>query len=160
MGDASVEATILAALQRFDVDPHALILEITETSAVADVALAREFAERMAALGCRFALDDFGAGFGSFYYLKHLIFDYVKIDGEFVAHVHRSSVDRTIVRSIVGIARDLGKQTVAEFVSDPEIFDVVRAEGVDYAQGFLIGKPVPMDVFVEDFLLTPAAMAE
>ncbi|MCF6378100.1 EAL domain-containing protein [Nocardioides KLBMP 9356] len=159
MGDPSVEATILAALQRFDVDPHALILEITETSAVADVALAREFAERMAALGCRFALDDFGAGFGSFYYLKHLIFDYVKIDGEFVAHVHRSSVDRTIVRSIVGIARDLGKQTVAEFVSDPEIFEVVRAEGVDYAQGFMIGKPVPMNVFVEDFMLTPAAMA-
>ncbi len=152
MGDASVEATILSALRRFDVDPRALILEITETSAVADVALAREFAERMAAMGCRFALDDFGAGFGSFYYLKHLIFDYVKIDGEFVAHVHRSSVDRTIVRSIVGIAKDLGKQTVAEFVSDPEIFDVVRAEGVDYAQGFMIGKPVPMDVFVDEFM--------
>ncbi|MBL0746383.1 putative bifunctional diguanylate cyclase/phosphodiesterase [Nocardioides baculatus] len=160
MGDASVEATILSALRRFDVDPKALILEITETSAVADVALAREFAERMAAMGCRFALDDFGAGFGSFYYLKHLIFDYVKIDGEFVAHVHRSSVDRTIVRSIVGIAKDLGKQTVAEFVSDPEIFDVVRAEGVDYAQGFMIGKPVPMDVFVEDFMLTPAGMVD
>ena len=156
MGDPAVEQTILSALQRFEVDPHALILEITETSAVADVALAREFAERMAALGCRFALDDFGAGFGSFYYLKHLIFDYVKIDGEFVAHVHRSSVDRTIVRSIVGIARDLGKQTVAEFVSDPEILEVVRAEGVDYAQGFLIGKPVPMDVFIEEFLLAPA----
>ena len=156
MGDPAVEQTIVSALQRFEVDPHALILEITETSAVADVALAREFAERMAALGCRFALDDFGAGFGSFYYLKHLIFDYVKIDGEFVAHVHRSSVDRTIVRSIVGIARDLGKQTVAEFVSDPEILEVVRAEGVDYAQGFLIGKPVPMDVFVEEFMLVPA----
>ncbi len=162
MGDPAVEQTIVSALQRFEVDPHALILEITETSAVADVALAREFAERMAALGCRFALDDFGAGFGSFYYLKHLIFDYVKIDGEFVAHVHRSSVDRTIVRSIVGIARDLGKQTVAEFVSDPEIFDVVRAEGVDYAQGFMIGKPVPMDVFVHDFMLAsvPAAVAD
>ena len=60
------------------------------------------------------------------------------------------------MRSIVGIARDLGKQTVAEFVSDPEILEVVRAEGVDYAQGFLIGKPVPMDVFIEEFLLAPA----
>ena len=68
-------------------------------------------------------------GFGSFYYLKHLIFDYVKIDGEFVAHVHESQVDRTIMRSIVGIARDLGKQTVAEFVSDPEILDVVPRRG-------------------------------
>ena len=71
--------------------PAALILEITETAAVADVALARAFAERMTELGCAFALDDFGAGFGSFYYLKHLIFDYVKIDGEFVAHVHESA---------------------------------------------------------------------
>jgi EAL domain-containing protein (putative c-di-GMP-specific phosphodiesterase class I) len=106
----------------------------------------------MTDLGCAFALDDFGAGFGSFYYLKHLLFDYVKIDGEFVAHVHESQVDRTIMRSIVGIARDLGKKTVAEFVSDPRILEVVRAEGVDYAQGFLIGKPTPYDDFVEQFM--------
>jgi len=116
------------------------------------VALARTFAERMTQLGCAFALDDFGAGFGSFYYLKHLIFDYVKIDGEFVAHVHESAVDRTIMRSIVGIARDLGKRTVAEFVSEPEILQVCRDEGVDFAQGYLIGKPVPFDQFVLEFL--------
>ena len=83
----------------------------------------------MTELGCAFALDDFGAGFGSFYYLKHLFFDYVKIDGEFVAHVHESAVDRTIMRSIVGIARDLGKRTVAEFVSEPEILEVCRDRG-------------------------------
>ena len=116
------------------------------------MALARAFAERMTELGCAFALDDFGAGFGSFYYLKHLFFDYVKIDGEFVAHVHESQVDRTIMRSIVGIARDLGKRTVAEFVSEPEILAVCREEGVDFAQGFLIGKPVPYDEFVAAFL--------
>ena len=119
---------------------------------MADVALARTFAERMTELGCAFALDDFGAGFGSFYYLKHLIFDYVKIDGEFVAHVHESAVDRTIMRSIVGIARDLGKRTVAEFVSEPEILEVCRAEGVDLAQGYLIGRPVPFDEFVRSFV--------
>ena len=139
-------------------DPSALILEITETAAVADVALARAFAERMTELGCAFALDDFGAGFGSFYYLKHLIFDYVKIDGEFVAHVHESQVDRTIMRSIVGIARDLGKRTVAEFVSSPEILEVVRAEGVDFAQGFLIGRPVPEGEFIASFM-TPRVLA-
>ena len=110
------------------------------------------FAERMIELGCAFALDDFGAGFGSFYYLKHLFFDYVKIDGEFVAHVHESAVDRTIMRSIVGIARDLGKRTVAEFVSEPEILEVCRDEGVDFAQGYLIGKPVPFDQFVREFM--------
>ena len=104
------------------------------------------------ALGCQFALDDFGAGFGSFYYLKHLLFDYVKIDGEFVANCHRSSIDRTILRSIVGIAQGLGKKTVAEFVAEPAILDVVREEGVDLAQGYLIGKPVPYDDFVAEFL--------
>ncbi len=76
----------------------------------------------------------------------------MKIDGEFVAQVHESSVDRTILRSIVGIAKDLGKQTVAEFVSHPEILEVCREEGVDFAQGFLIGKPVPYDEFVSSFL--------
>jgi EAL domain-containing protein (putative c-di-GMP-specific phosphodiesterase class I) len=149
IGSSSLEGRITESLARHGVPAHALVLEITETVAVADVGLARQFAQRMAALGCRFALDDFGAGFGSFYYLKHLVFDYVKIDGEFVASVHNSMVDRTIMRSIVGIARDLGKQTVAEFVSGPEILEVVRAEGVDYAQGYLIGKPMMVDELIE-----------
>ncbi|WP_310528208.1 EAL domain-containing protein, partial [Nocardioides sp.] len=152
IGHPDIERTIHESLARHEVDPAALILEITETAAVADVALARAFAERITELGCAFALDDFGAGFGSFYYLKHLIFDYVKIDGEFVAHVHESQVDRTILRSIVGIAKDLGKQTVAEFVSEPEILDVCRAEGVDFAQGFLIGKPMPYNEFVAEYM--------
>ena len=159
IGKPDVEQAIRDSLTRHEVDPSALILEITETAAVADVALAREFAERMTDLGCAFALDDFGAGFGSFYYLKHLLFDYVKIDGEFVAHVHESQVDRTIVRSIVGIARDLGKRTVAEFVSGPEILAVCREEGVDFAQGFLIGRPTPYDEFVSEFLPVAAAVS-
>jgi diguanylate cyclase (GGDEF)-like protein/PAS domain S-box-containing protein len=152
IGHVGTELAITNALSRHAVNPASLILEITETAAVADVNTAREFAERMTALGCKFALDDFGAGFGSFYYLKHLLFDYVKIDGEFVSGCHRSDVDRTILRSIVGIAHDLGKQTVAEFVSEPAILDVVRDEGVDFAQGFLVGQPMPYDEFVTQFL--------
>jgi diguanylate cyclase (GGDEF)-like protein/PAS domain S-box-containing protein len=144
IGDPDIERAIVEALREHQVDPGALLLEITETAAVADVQLAREFAERMTTLGCKFALDDFGAGFGSFFYLKHLLFDYVKIDGEFVANCHRNETDRAILRSIVGIAHDLGKKTVAEFVCDPEILEVVRAEGVDLAQGYLIGKPMPI----------------
>ena len=159
IGHPDIEQGLRESLTTHDVDPSALILEITETAAVADVALARAFAERITDLGCAFALDDFGAGFGSFYYLKHLLFDYVKIDGEFVAHVHESPVDRTILRSIVGIARDLGKQTVAEFVSQPEILAVCREEGVDFAQGFLIGKPMPYDEFVSAFLPSEAVAA-
>ena len=152
IGHASLEQTIRDALEDNDVEPRALILEITETAAVADVEVAREFAERMTALGCKFALDDFGAGFGSFYYLKHLLFDFVKIDGEFVANAHMSAVDRTIMRSIVGIARGLGKRTVAEFVAEPAVLDIVRAEGVDFAQGYLIGEPMPLRDFVREFL--------
>jgi diguanylate cyclase (GGDEF)-like protein/PAS domain S-box-containing protein len=159
IGNPEIEAAVVASLARHEVDPSALILEITETAAVADVALARDFAERMTELGCAFALDDFGAGFGSFYYLKHLLFDYVKIDGEFVAHVPDSPVDRTIMRSIVGIAHDLGKRTVAEFVAEPAILDVCREEGVDFAQGYLIGRPMPYDEFVERFLPSVAATA-
>ena len=155
IGNPEIEQAIITSLATHGVDPAALILEITETAAVADVAMARDFAARMTDLGCAFALDDFGAGFGSFYYLKHLFFDYVKIDGEFVAHVHESQVDRTIMRSIVGIARDLGKRTVAEFVSEPEILEVCREEGVDFAQGYLIGKPTTYDDFVSQFMRSP-----
>ncbi len=152
IGDVAIEHTIVNALETHQVSPHALVLEITETTAVADVDVARLFGDRMTALGCKFALDDFGAGFGSFYYLKHLVFDLVKIDGEFVENCHRNAIDRTIIRSIVGIARDLGKRTVAEFVADEASLDVVRSEGVDFAQGYFIGRPVPLDEFAATYL--------
>ncbi|HYN68119.1 MAG TPA: EAL domain-containing protein, partial [Ornithinibacter sp.] len=100
-----------------------------------------------------FALDDFGAGYGSFYYLKHLSFDTIKIDGEFVKGAHDSAVDRAILRSVIGIARALGKRTVAEFVTDEGALSVVRELGVDYAQGYLIGEPVPFEKFVATHLV-------
>ena len=149
IGNLEIERVIVDSLRAHTVDPSTLILEITETAAVADIDLAQEFAERLTALGCKFALDDFGAGFGSLYYLKHLPFDYVKIDGEFVSNCSASSVDRTIIRSIVRIARDLGKETVAEFVADKAILNVVRAEGVDHAQGYVVGEPMSEERFVE-----------
>ena len=152
MNSDMVEHAIVDHLAAHRVDPSALILEITETAAVADIEAARAFAQRMTTLGCKFALDDFGAGFGSFYYLKHLLFDFVKIDGEFIANCSTSAVDRTILRSIVGIAQGLGKRTVAEFVTDADVLDVVRAEGVDLAQGFEIGRPVPPAEFVATWL--------
>jgi EAL domain-containing protein (putative c-di-GMP-specific phosphodiesterase class I) len=111
---------------------------------VANIAQAQAFAQRLRDLGCRFALDDFGAGFGSFYYLKHLPFDYVKIDGEFVQHLASGHVDRLIVQAVVGIARGLGKETVAEFVVDEHTERIVQQLGVDHAQGYHIGKPTPL----------------
>jgi len=126
------------------VDPHGLVLEITETAAVTDIPTARAFAHEIRALGGRLALDDFGAGFGSFYYLKHLLFDYIKIDGEFVVGCPRNPTDRLILSSIVDIARGMGKQTIAEYVEDQEVLDLVSELGVDFAQGFHVGRPEPV----------------
>ena len=106
------------------------------------------FAERIAELGCGFALDDFGAGFGSFYYLKHLPFDVLKIDGEFVRNLTDSVKDQAVVRSLARIATELGKQTVAEFVEDAETLALVRRYGVDFAQGFHIGLPQPVSAWL------------
>jgi len=132
-------------VRRHGIEPRRLIFELTETAAVTNIPLARRFAERLRQLGCRFALDDFGSGFGSFYYLKHLPFDYLKIDGEFVSGCLGSRTDQLIIESVVRIARGLGKETVAEFVSDGQLESFLRSQGVDYAQGFHIGRPVPIE---------------
>ncbi len=157
IGHPGVEKALLDALAEYRVDPGAVVLEVTETAAVQDVAAAKAFGERLRALGTHFALDDFGAGYGSFYYLKHLVFDYVKIDGEFVTDAHRSPMDRQLLRSIVDVARNLGKGTIAEFVADEEAFVLVRELGVDYAQGYFIGRPTVVDDFVASYL-SPAPL--
>ncbi len=144
LSDASLLRLIETEVTRGHVDPRRLIFEITETAAVSNIPLARRFAERLTQLGCRFALDDFGAGFGSFYYLKHLPFDYLKIDGEFVSGCLGNRTDQLVIDAVVRIARGLGKETVAEFVSDPQLEQFVRSQGVDYAQGFHVGRPVPV----------------
>jgi len=136
---------IATELERAGVDGSGLCIEITETAAIVNVARAKAFAAALRALGCTLALDDFGAGFASFYYLKHLSFDYVKIDGEFIRDVVSSRVNQLVVRSVVGIARGLGKHTIAEFVGDEETVELLRGYGVDYAQGFHVGRPKPLE---------------
>ncbi len=126
------------------VDATKLVFEVTETAAIVNIDKARQFAARMAALGCSFALDDFGAGFGSFYYLKHLPFDYLKIDGDFIAKLPVSKPDRLTVEAMVKISRGLGKRTIAEFVGDEPTVEILREFGVDFAQGYYIGRPVPI----------------
>jgi diguanylate cyclase (GGDEF)-like protein/PAS domain S-box-containing protein len=143
-GDDELLALIEGELRANEVDPAQIIFEITETTAVADIPRAQEFAHRLAALGCRFALDDFGAAFASFYYLKHLPFDYLKIDGEFVRGCIADRTDQLVIQAVVNIARGLGKRTVAEMVGDEETLELVRRLGVDYVQGFHVGKPAPL----------------
>jgi len=141
VGDTELLNLIEQELEASAIDPGCLVLEVTETAAIANMDRARGFAARLRALGCGFALDDFGAGFGSFYYLKHIPFDYVKVDGEFIRNLPASSTDQLILDSIVQMSRGLGKRTIAEFVGDAETVRVLKAHGVDYAQGHHLGKP-------------------
>ncbi len=144
IGDQALLQAIDEHLHASRVDPTHLIFEVTETAAVANITHARAFAQHLRDRGCRFALDDFGAGFGSFYYLKHLPFDYVKIDGEFVKHAITGQIDQLVIEAVVRIAQGLGKETIAEFVTDEKTKRMVKRLGVDYAQGYHIGKPHPI----------------
>jgi diguanylate cyclase (GGDEF)-like protein/PAS domain S-box-containing protein len=142
--DPTVMDFIAAEVRNAPIDPTCLIFEVTETAAIANVDRARSLARGLADLGCQFALDDFGSGFGSFYYLKHLPFDVVKIDGDFIKELPASRTDQLTVQAIVQIAKGLGKTTTAEFVSDDATVAMLREFGVDYAQGFHIGRPEPI----------------
>ncbi|GAB4507937.1 MAG: hypothetical protein Tsb0026_05300 [Sulfuricaulis sp.] len=123
--------------------PARLIFEITETTAVHNIARAKAFMEPLRVLGCRFALDDFGVGFTSFTHLRSLPVDTVKIDGSFVRDLASNQENRALVKAMTEVAHSLGKQVVAEFVESAEILEVLRALGVDYAQGYYIGRPGP-----------------
>jgi len=132
---------VIALLARYKVDPRTIIFEITETNAIANIEAAQRLISELREQGCRFALDDFGSGFSSFHHLKHLPVDYVKIDGQFVRGMVQNPADRAIVMSINDIAHSLGKRTVAEFVENREILEVLIECGVDYAQGNYTAPP-------------------
>lgn len=141
LGDGELLRMIRHDLEEAAVDPSRLVLEVTERAAIADIDLARRFIADLKGIGCRFALDDFGVGFSSFHQLKYLDVDYLKIDGSFVRNLPSDPVDQHLVKAIVEVARALGKETIAEFVTDEATIEVLRALGVDYAQGYHIGEP-------------------
>jgi diguanylate cyclase (GGDEF)-like protein/PAS domain S-box-containing protein len=124
-------------------DPRWLSFEITETAAVANMEEALAFARRLRELGCSLALDDFGTGYSSFAYLKHIPAQYLKIDMEFIREIERNPADQQLVQAIVSVAHGLGQKTVAEGVEDGRTLALVRELGVDYAQGFYLGRPAP-----------------
>ncbi len=149
--DISVLEFIERRLDEGDADPSRCTFEITQTARVDDLETAAGFADRLTELGCEVAIDDYGAGFGPFEYLKRFPFDVIKIDGAFVRDVVRNDADQLTVKAIVGIAHGLGKTTIAEFVEDEETAALLRGYGVDMAQGFQIGAPVGL----EEGLLEP-----
>jgi diguanylate cyclase (GGDEF)-like protein/PAS domain S-box-containing protein len=140
--DPSLVGYVADRLAHHGADPHRIVFELTETAAIGNIGKAREMARNLADLGCKFAIDDFGAGFSTFYYLKHFPAQYIKIDGEFLSE-KRNRTDDLVIESIVKIARDLGKQTVAEYVSDESRLERVRGLGVDYGQGYHFAAPFP-----------------
>ncbi len=128
-------------IKRFDVDPSALIFEVTETVAVSNLYQAKLMMTAIKALGCRFSLDDFGVGFASFNYMRELPIDIIKIDGIFIKNLDINTDDQLFVKALIDVAKGLGRKTIAEYVENEAIFDILQTYGVDFAQGFYIGKP-------------------
>jgi EAL domain-containing protein (putative c-di-GMP-specific phosphodiesterase class I) len=144
IGDEEFTSRLEDWIGRAEVNPSNLVFEITETAALEQLDLAVAFAERLTALGCQFALDDFGTGFGSLTHLRVLPVRYLKIDRSFVSDVASNRDDQAMVRGIVAIARELDMLTVAEGIEDAATLQCVKECGVDYAQGFHIGRPAPV----------------
>lgn len=140
--DISVLEFIERRLDEGQADPGCFTFEITETARVSDYETVGSFADRLTEFGCQVAIDDYGAGFGPFHYLKQIPFDLIKIDGSFVRDMPNSDADQLTVQAIVQIARGLGKATIAEFVQDDVTAQMLREYGVDLAQGYHLGRPV------------------
>ena len=144
IGDEEFTGRLEKWIDRAGVNPSNLVFEITETAALEQLDVAVGFAERLTSLGCRFALDDFGTGFGSLTHLRVLPIHYLKIDTSFVRDAATNRDDQAMLRGIVAIARELRMMTVAEGIEDARTLELVSDIGVDYAQGYHIGRPAPV----------------
>lgn len=141
LGANGIGRFVMDKLVEFNVDPALVTFEITETKAVTNLDAARELISQLRGLGCRFALDDFGCGFSSFTHLKHLDVDFLKIDGSFIQGLLEDPVDRAVIAAINDIAHSVGKRTVAEYVDRPDVLAALLACGVDFIQGYYVGRP-------------------
>lgn len=144
--DPALYGLIQAQILEYKIDPSRLLFEITETAAVANADQTREMVIKLRELGCRFALDDFGAGFSSFNYVKQFPVDQLKIDGAFIRNLVSDPVDQSLVKSMIEVGKSLKKEIIAEFVEDQETLDLLTSYGVDYVQGYYIGKPLPLPI--------------
>jgi diguanylate cyclase (GGDEF)-like protein/PAS domain S-box-containing protein len=135
----------MSLLKASATDPSQLVFEITETAAMTEVDVTMTFISRLKDMGCRFALDDFGAGFSSFYYLKRFEVDYLKIDGGFIRDLATDEGSRLFVRALNDVARGLNKQVVAEWVESPEVLKLLVEMGAQFGQGYLFRRPMPLE---------------
>ncbi len=135
---------VIALLHQHQVPPHKLCFEITETAAISNMARVVRFIEKLRAVGCRFALDDFGAGMASFGYLKNLPVDILKIDGSFIQNLEFDRLSLSIVRAVTDIGHQLHLQVIAEWVASERAMEMLRGLGVDFAQGYEVHQPEPI----------------
>ncbi|WP_235981430.1 EAL domain-containing protein [Aquipseudomonas ullengensis] len=146
IGDSAFLGFLREQFSSQGIPPQLICFEITETAAIANLGDATRFINELKVLGCRFSLDDFGAGMSSFMYLKHLPVDFLKIDGSFVRDMLVDPIDRAMVEVINHIGHVLGKLTVAEFVESEAILAALREIGIDYAQGYVLDVPKPFEL--------------
>jgi EAL domain-containing protein (putative c-di-GMP-specific phosphodiesterase class I) len=144
LGDTQFLEFVVECLDSTGVSPAQVCFEITESAVVANMDHARRFVGVLHGMGCKFALDDFGSGVGSFSNLKNLPMDYLKIDGSFMRNLSKDSVNQAMVTAMIKLARTLNFKVIAEQVEDAAALEAARRIGVDYVQGYAIGKPVPM----------------
>ena len=135
---------IIEIVSENKINAHRICFEITETAIITSLDRCVRFINSLKELGCSFALDDFGSGLSSFSYLKNLPVKYLKIDGSFIKDICQNKTDEIVVSSIHQTAKALSIKTVAEYVSNDEIYDAVKKIGIDFAQGYQIGKPKPL----------------
>jgi diguanylate cyclase (GGDEF)-like protein len=136
---------VRALADKYSVPTNNVVFEITERKAIEDIMQVVSFVRKLKDEGFRFAIDDFGSGYSSFYYLKYLPVDFLKIEGEFIKTLPNSPTDKIFIEGIVSVAKKMGIKTIAEFVENEEVLEVVKDLGIDYAQGYYLGKPEPLE---------------
>ncbi|MDH3411789.1 MAG: EAL domain-containing protein, partial [Gammaproteobacteria bacterium] len=163
LGDSEFLQYVIEQFEEKNLPLEKICFEITETAAIANLTNATHFIKALKKLGCRFALDDFGSGLSSFAYLKNLPVDFLKIDGMFVKDILGDPVHLAMVKSINEMGHVMGKQTIAEFVENEAVLDKLKEVGVDYAQGYWIARPRPLEELITDpgvdLVKTPARIA-
>ena len=133
--------SITQLIKQYEISKDHIVFEITERETVKNFSVLEKFVMNLKMAGYKFAIDDFGSGFSSFHYIKKFPIDYLKIDGEFIININKDKKDKAFVHSILTLAKELNVKTVAEYVEDEEIVKTLREMGVDYLQGFHIGRP-------------------